>query len=268
MSLSFSDQDLPPPINPRLPTVSVEVEEIGSPHVRPGEFSTFRTLACFVAPATHTYEAEWVLPDETIVTSRDGRFDSYVFLGPAELAMVLNITRVTYTDEGVYTCRYRDTSSTESKWYTNTTQLLLSGMAFVWRYYTHTVFLLAVNLDVYPSNRSEISTFDNVTQVSLSCEMSLYLRPEEDLQWFRGGQLIAGDSGRLSLTYSAGTAQGQFGGDTVGLSQVSTLVISQPQTSDSGTYRCTIRNTSHSQDIQLTVESAGIYTTRVFQEIM
>ena len=103
----------------------------------------------------------------------------------------------------------------------------------------------------------EVSSFDNVTQVSLSCEMSLYLRPEEDLQWFRGEQLIVGDSGRLSLTYSAGTAQGQFGGDTVGLSRVSTLVISQPQTSDSGTYTCTIRNTPHSQDIQLTVESAG-----------
>ena len=107
------------------------------------------------------------------------------------------------------------------------------------------------------ASEMEVSSFDNVTQVSLSCEMSLYLRPEEDLQWFRGGQLIAGDSGRLSLTYSAGTAQGQFGGDKVGLSRVSTLVISQPQTSDSGTYTCTIRNTSHSQDIQLTVESAG-----------
>ena len=93
----------------------------------------------------------------------------------------------------------------------------------------------------------------------MSCEMSLYLRPDEDLQWFRGGELIAGNSERLSIQFSDGTAQGQFGGHTLGQSRVSTLVISQPQTSDSGTYTCAIRNTEHSQDIQLTVVSAGKY---------
>ena len=103
---------------------------------------------------------------------------------------------------------------------------------------------------------SDVSTFDNVSQVSMSCEMFLYLRPDEDLRWFRGGQLIAEDFERLSIQFSNGTAQGQLGGDTVVQSQVSTLVISQPQTSDSGTYTCAIRNTEHYQDIQLTVESA------------
>ena len=108
------------------------------------------------------------------------------------------------------------------------------------------------------ANQNKIFTFDNVSQVSMSCEMSLYLRPDEDLQWFRGGQLITGNSERLSIQFSDGTAQGQFGGNTVGQSRVSTLVISQPQTSDSGTYTCAIRNTEHSQDIQLTVESPGM----------
>ena len=93
----------------------------------------------------------------------------------------------------------------------------------------------------------------------MSCEMSLYLRPDEDLQWFKGGQLITGHSERLSIQFSDGTGPGQFGGDTVGQSRVSILVISQPQTSDSGTYTCAIRNTEHLQDIQLTVVSAGIY---------
>ena len=117
-----------------------------------------------------------------------------------------------------------------------------------------TVISSVVNLEAYDS---EVSAFDNATGVSLSCEMSLYLRPDEDLQWFRGGQLITSGSGRHSITYTDGSGLGRFGGDDLGSSRVSTLVISQPQTSDSGTYTCAIRNTQHSQDLQLTVESSG-----------
>ena len=107
------------------------------------------------------------------------------------------------------------------------------------------------------SIETEISTFDNATGVSLSCEMSLYLRPDEDLQWFRDGQSITSGSGRHSITYTDGSGEGQFGGDAIGSSRISTLVISQPQTTDSGTYTCAIRNTQHSQGIELAVESSG-----------
>ena len=107
------------------------------------------------------------------------------------------------------------------------------------------------------TGENQVSVFDNATEVSLSCEMFLYLRPDEDLQWFRGGQLITSGSGRHSITYTDGSGLGQFGGDELGSSRVSTLVISQLQTSDSGTYTCAIRNTQHSQDLQLTVESNG-----------
>ena len=103
----------------------------------------------------------------------------------------------------------------------------------------------------------EVVIFDNATSVSLSCEMSLYLRPDEDLQWFRGGQLISDTNERYTITYTDGTEEGQFGSDTIGNSRVSTLVISQPQPSDSANYTCAIRNTEQSQDIQLTVESTG-----------
>ena len=107
------------------------------------------------------------------------------------------------------------------------------------------------------ADKVEVVIFDNATSVSLSCEMSLYLRPDEDLQWFRGGQLISNTNERYTITYSDGTEKGQFGNHTVGNSRVSSLVISQPQPSDSATYTCAIRNTEHSQDIQLTVESSG-----------
>ena len=82
--------------------------------------------------------------------------------------------------------------------------------------------------------------------------MSLYLRPDEHLQWFRGGQLIM-SSKRHTIIYSSGNGVGQFGGSEVGSSRVSTLVISEPQLSDSGNYTCAIRDTEHSQDIELMV---------------
>ena len=97
---------------------------------------------------------------------------------------------------------------------------------------------------------------DDETDVSLSCEMSLYLRPDRNLLWFRGGQQIM-NTGRHIITYTDGDGTGQFGGNIIGSSRVSTLVITEPQLSDSGTYTCAIRNTEHSHDIELTVESAA-----------
>ena len=111
------------------PPVSIELLEIGSPHVRPGVFASFRTLACFVAPLTNNFESEWILPDQTVVSSSSGRFHRSTYFDTAEIGLLLNITRISYSDEGVYTCRFRDTSSSESSWYMNTTQLLLTGMA-------------------------------------------------------------------------------------------------------------------------------------------
>ena len=105
------------------------------------------------------------------------------------------------------------------------------------------------------ADEQEIMTFDNATDVSLICEMSLYLHPDENLQWFRGKQIINTEG--HTVTYTNGTGMGQFGENTIGSSRVSTLVISDPQLSDSGTYTCAIRDTEHSQDIELTVESAG-----------
>ena len=113
----------------------------------------------------------------------------------------------------------------------------------------HTVRLSAENL--------EVLTFDNATEVALSCEMSLFLRPDEDLQWFRGEQQIASDAAKHTITYTNGSGQGQFGENAIGTSRVSTLVISQPQMSDSATYTCAIRNTDQSLEIELTVERIG-----------
>ena len=103
----------------------------------------------------------------------------------------------------------------------------------------------------------EVLTFDNATEVALSCEVSLYLHPDEDLQWFRGEQQIASDAAKHTITYTDGSGQGQFGENAIGTSRVSTLVISQPQMTDSATYTCAIRNTDQSHEIELTVEKTG-----------
>ena len=106
------------------------------------------------------------------------------------------------------------------------------------------------------TDEQEITTFDNETDVSLSCEMSLYLHPDENLQWFRGEEQIM-NTGRHTIMYTNGTGVGQFGENNIGSSRVSTLVISEPRSSDSGTYICIIIDTEHSQHMELTVESTG-----------
>ena len=115
-------------------------------------------------------------------------------------------------------------------------------------------FSLTVELT---ADEPDVITFDNVTNISLSCEMSLYLHPDADLQWFRERQLITTDNERHTITYTNGSKLGQFGETKLGPSRISTLVISEPHLFDSANYTCAIRNTEHSQDIQLTVESAG-----------
>ena len=110
----------------------------------------------------------------------------------------------------------------------------------------------------------EVRVSNGEAQVSLSCEMSLYIHPDENLKWYRGEEEISPGSGRYTIVYSDGTLIGQFGGDIPGPSRVSTLVISQPQMSDSDNYTCLIINTQHMQDIQLTVDHVGRWLLYLF----
>ena len=106
-------------------------------------------------------------------------------------------------------------------------------------------------------NISEVHTFDNATEVELSCEMSLYLRPDEDLQWFKDGERIVSGN-RYIIIYTNGSRnRGQFGGTALVPTRVSTLIISEPQLSDSATYTCAIQDTVQSQNIALTVEESN-----------
>ena len=175
--------------------------------------------------------------------------------GDDEYITILLIRQTIYSDENTYTCEVRDIRDPDNRgpWLSSQATLRLLGKHLNVSQYKQLIMKSTVELT---TDEQEITTFDNVTNVSLCCEMSLYLRPDENLQWFRGGQQIM-NTDRHTITYTDGTGIGHFGEDTVGSSRISTLVISEPRLSDSGTYTCAIINTEHSQDIELTIESAG-----------
>ena len=111
-------------------------------------------------------------------------------------------------------------------------------------------FVVSVDLEAVGNESIAVST--GTSTVSLYCEMSLYIHPDQDLQWFNNGEMVA-DSDKHSISYGIGSGLGQFGGREIQPSRVSTLEIFQPQISDSGSYTCAINNTNMSVDIQLSV---------------
>ena len=72
--------------------------------------------------------------------------------------------------------------------------------------------------------------------VSVSCEMYGYLRGE--IEWLKDGQQVQ-SGGRYNITVSAGSREGQDGGESSVSSVVSQLTIQQVEQGDEGTYTCT-----------------------------
>ena len=102
---------------------------------------------------------------------------------------------------------------------------------------------------------SNVTAHIRDSEVELGCEMTLFIRPDEDLQWFRGSEMIASATNRYTISYRNGSARAaQNGGNVTIPGRVSVLTISNPQLSDSGKYTCRILGTEQSADIQLTVE--------------
>ena len=86
--------------------------------------------------------------------------------------------------------------------------------------------------------------------------MTLYIRADEDLQWFNGSMMITSGTNRRTISYHNGRADAaQNGGSVIIPGRVSVLTISNSQQSDSGTYSCRILGTEQSADIQLNVMS-------------
>ncbi len=105
---------------------------------------------------------------------------------------------------------------------------------------------------------SSVTILDNASFVELRCDMSKYIRPDDQLQWFRDGEIITSGQARRQITFMNGNAnQGQLGGFSTQSSRVSMLTISNPILSDTGTYNCRVIGTTESVDIELIVNSSG-----------
>ena len=80
------------------------------------------------------------------------------------------------------------------------------------------------------------------SMVALECEMRAYIRPDSSLIWERpGGQRIAGGTGKHQITFSDGSPlTAANGSQELVPSRVSTLIISNPEPSDAGTYTCRV----------------------------
>ena len=85
--------------------------------------------------------------------------------------------------------------------------------------------------------------------VSVSCEMYGYLRGE--IEWLKDGQQVQ-SGGRYSITVSAGSREGQDGGESSVSSVVSQLTIQQVEQRDEGTYTCTVLGTTLQESINIT----------------
>lgn len=98
-------------------------------------------------------------------------------------------------------------------------------------------------------------TNDTATEVELVCEMAGFIRPDEDLQWFRIDGVLSSKNGeRYTVTYREGQSNSaQNGGTETVPSRLSVLTVSRPQQSDSGVFECRLNEIALSAEIRLTV---------------
>ena len=118
------------------------------------------------------------------------------------------------------------------------------------------------------SNMSTVNATMNDSMVALECEMRAFIRPDSSLIWEGpGGQRIASGTGKHQITFSDGLQDAAVNG-SAGVfvpSRVSTLVISNPEPSDAGTYTCRVVGVTNAVvAIDLLVDGIrGIETTDI-----
>ena len=94
-------------------------------------------------------------------------------------------------------------------------------------------------------------------EAGMTCLMSGYIRPDTDIQWRRGEEMITAND-KYSITYTAGISNTAVNGVMVS-SRFTTLTISDVTDSDEGTYNCFVQGTDAEDTVQLNV--TGKYHT-------
>ena len=104
--------------------------------------------------------------------------------------------------------------------------------------------------------KQEITTHNDSVVVELGCDMTGYVRPDEDLHWFRGEDTISQKS-KYDVEFRNGSQTAQRGGTTTVPSRLCVLKIFNPEIEDTGTYTCSINGTNKTAYIKLVVLKAS-----------
>lgn len=107
--------------------------------------------------------------------------------------------------------------------------------------------------------KQEITTYNDSVVVELGCDMAGYVRPDNDLHWFRGEDAIS-QSSKYDVEFRNGSQTAQKGGTIPVPSRLCVLKILHPEIKDTGTYTCSINGTNKTGYVKLLVlEASGMH---------
>ena len=106
------------------------------------------------------------------------------------------------------------------------------------------------------ANPKIIVAENETTNLQLKCEMSGYIEPDENLQWFRHGEKIK-NSNKYNISYVNGSKVSQMGEIQQQNSRISIVTISDFKKEDRGFYSCNTTDTKVSEAIYISLGEPG-----------
>ena len=184
-------------------------------------------LSCTVT-VSGLFQWSWQHNGNSLLSS-----DRYQILtGDATRSSILVINKLSYTDEGTYSCAVNHDSQTAS--HVRNVELQLQSKHFI----TDTLYM---HYKLYPAATIEIEqdsiTLETGQNGTLGCEMYGYLRGK--IEWLKNGQQVQSGE-KYSITNKTGSREGQDGGKNSVNSVVSQLIIQQVEEGDEGIYTCRV----------------------------
>ena len=100
-----------------------------------------------------------------------------------------------------------------------------------------------------------VKTYNDSLEIRLGCDLAGYIREDSTILWFDPSNETIGMAGgsKYEVEYTKGVHVAQIGELETMSSKVSSIVISDPELSDSGVYTCRLEGTGISDEVNLTV---------------
>ena len=212
-------------------------------------------LSCTVTAVSGIFQWTWQHNGDSLLSSE--RYQ--ILTGDATRSSILVINKLNYTDEGTYSCVVNHVSQTENTSELFTLQLLGMLLHDIQQIITVTLLTCLYAAAIIVTAK-QISVREGEA-VSVSCEMYGYLRGE--IEWLKDGQQVQ-PGGRYSITVSAGSREGQDGGESSVSSVVSQLTIQQVEQGDEGTYTCTAAGITPLLNTSIYIDVAGLSVTDMY----